>query len=479
LRVSATTESPLETGADTIAVGVYEGKGIPHDVPDGTLQALVDAGEAKARRGKVAVAHAEGRRWILVGLGKRDDFDAEAARGAAAAVVSRARELGTRSLCWEAPHKIGDDVVGALVEGTLLAAYRFDTFKSSGEDTEDGLATLVVSAHHDVAAVVERARVVTEGANAMRDLQNTPANHMTPTALAHRALELAERHPALSVTVAGRDELLARGMGAFAAVAQGSDEEPALITLVYGSGTPALGLVGKAVTFDTGGLSLKPAKSMEGMKFDMSGGAAVVEAMGVIAELGLPVSVAGVVGATENMPSGRSIKPGDVVTAMSGVTIQVDNTDAEGRLVLADCLAHAIELGCARLIDVATLTGAIEVALGTTYAGLFSNDDGFAELIRECGTATGDLVWPMPMHREYAEMIKGRYADVANTTPHRKAGAITAAHFLARFVDDRPWAHLDIAGVADDAGKPYASKGGSGFGVRLLVEVARRISLSA
>ncbi|HEX2085159.1 MAG TPA: M17 family peptidase N-terminal domain-containing protein, partial [Solirubrobacteraceae bacterium] len=353
MRVSATTDSPLDTGADVIAIGVFAGKGIPHDVPDGTLQALVDAGEAKARFRALAVAHAEGRRWILVGLGDRDAFDAERARVAAAVVHGRAKELSARRLCWEVPHKVGDDVVRALTEGTLLAAYRFDAFKSGGDDDgADALEELIVSAHHDVAAPVAGAELVTRAVNAARDLQNTPANHMTPSALAHRALELAERHERLTVEVEGRDGILERGMGAFAAVAQGSDEEPALITLRYGDGPPALGLVGKAVTFDTGGLSLKPAKSMEGMKFDMSGGAAVIEAMGAIAELGLPVAIVGVVGATENMPSGRSIKPGDVVTAMSGTTIQVDNTDAEGRLVLADCLARAVELGCERLVDV-------------------------------------------------------------------------------------------------------------------------------
>ncbi|HEX8204476.1 MAG TPA: leucyl aminopeptidase [Solirubrobacteraceae bacterium] len=479
MRVSATTDAPLDTGADTIAVGVFAGKGIPHDVPNGTLQSLVDAGEAKARLKALAVAHAEGRRWILVGLGARDDFDAEDARVVATAVHGRAKELGTRSLCWELPHKVGDDVAAGLVEGTLMAAYRFDAFKSKAEDEGSGLGELIVSAHHDVSSLVERARIVTEGVNAARDLQNTPANHMTPTALAHRALELGEQHETLTVSVLGREELVERGMGAFAAVAQGSYEEPALITMTYGDGTPAVGLVGKAVTFDTGGLSLKPAKGMEAMKFDMSGGAAVVEAMGVIARLGLPVSVAAVVGATENMPSGRSIKPGDVVTAMSGTTIQVDNTDAEGRLVLADCLSHAVELGCERLVDVATLTGAIEVALGTTYAGLLSNDDALAGLVEECGRATGDLVWRLPMHPEYGEMIKGQYADIVNTTGHRKAGAITAAHFLERFAAGRPWAHLDIAGAADDAGRPYAPKGGTGFGVRLLVELVSRLSSGA
>jgi leucyl aminopeptidase len=475
MRVLATTDAPVDTDADTIVVGVFAGKGIPHDVPDGTLQALVDSGEARDRFRSLAVAHAEGRRWILVGLGAREEFDAEQARVAAATVVSRARELSVRSLCWELPHKVGEDIPGAIVEGTLFAAYQFDAFKTAGEDT-DSLTELLVSAHHDVSEPVARAALLSAAVNRARDLQNTPANHMTPTALAHRALELGEQFPALTVSVEGRDALLERGMGAFAAVAQGSYEEPALITMRYGSAEPpALGLVGKAVTFDTGGLSLKPAKSMEGMKFDMSGGAAVIEAIGAIAELELPISLVGVVGATENMPSGRSIKPGDVVTAMNGTTIQVDNTDAEGRLVLADCLAHAVELGCERLVDVATLTGAIEVALGTTYAGLLSNDDALATEIEECGRTTGDLVWRLPMHREYGEMIKGQYADIVNTTPHRKAGSITAAHFLERFVDGRPWAHLDIAGAADDAGRPYAPKGGTGFGVRLLVELAARL----
>ncbi len=476
MRVSATTDSPLDTGADTIVVGVFAGKGIPHDVADGTLQALVDSGEAKPRFRALAVAHAEGRRWILVGLGEREAFDAERARVASAVVHGRAKELSARRLCWELPHKVGDDVPGALVEGTLMAAYRFDAFKTSGSGDGEGLEELIVSAHHDVAPGVERAAVVTGAVNAMRDLQNTPSNHMTPSALAHRALELAERHERLTVQVEGREEIVGRGMGAFAAVAQGSYEEPALITLRLGDGTPRLGLVGKAVTFDTGGISIKPAKGMEAMKFDMSGGAAVVEAIGAIAELGLPIDVAGVVGATENMPSGRSVKPGDVVTAMNGTTIQVDNTDAEGRLVLADCLAHAVELGCERLVDIATLTGAMEVALGATYAGLLATDDELAAAVEEAGRATGDLVWRLPMHPEYGEMIKGQYADIVNTTAQRKAGGITAAHFLSHFVSDRPWAHLDIAGPADDGGRPYAPKGGTGFGVRLLVELASLVS---
>ena len=478
MRVVATTDSPRDTAADTVAIGVFSGEAVAHDVDDGRLQSLLDSGEARPKPRSLAVTHAEGKRWILVGLGDRDSFDGERARIAAATVVGRARELSARSLVWEVPHHVGDDVVGGLVEGTLLGAYRFTRFKSSaGDDDDDGLQELLVSAHHDVGDPVRRAELVANAVNAARDLQNAPANHMTPSALADRARELAASS-GLEVEVLGGSEIEARGMGAFAAVARGTHEQPALITLRHGSGAPALALVGKAVTFDSGGISIKPGRGMQDMKFDMSGGAAVIEAMGAIAALELPIGVVGVVGATENLPSGHAMKPGDIVTAMSGTTIQADNTDAEGRLVLADCLAHAVSLGAERLVDIATLTGAIEVALGSTYAGLMSNDDALASLVEEAGHATGELVWRLPLHEEYADMIKGRYADIANTTPQRKAGSITAAEFLRRFVDDTPWAHLDIAATAWDTGRPYAAKGGNGMGVRLLVELARRLAAS-
>jgi leucyl aminopeptidase len=212
---------------------------------------------------------------------------------------------------------------------------------------------------------------------------------------------------------------------------------------------------------------------MSDMKFDMSGGAAVIEAVGAIARLGLPVRVIGVVGATENLLSGRSMKPGDILTARNGTTIEVINTDAEGRLVLADCLHHAIEQGAERLVDLATLTGAIVSALGVTYAGLFSNDDEWAEAVRSAGERAGELYWRFPLHAEYADAIKGRYADIINAVENREAGSITAAEFLKRFVGDTPWAHLDIAGTADSNRKPYTPKGGAGYGVRTLVELAR------
>jgi leucyl aminopeptidase len=276
--------------------------------------------------------------------------------------------------------------------------------------------------------------------------------------------------------VQGTEALLAAGMGAFAAVAQGSEQEPALITVSYegaGAKGPKLGFVGKAVTFDSGGISLKPGAKMAEMKFDMSGGAAVLEAMAAIARLELPVSVVAVIGATENLPSGRSIKPGDIVTASNGRTIEVNNTDAEGRLVLADCLCHAIAQGAERLVDLATLTGAVIIALGSTYAGLLSNDDELAARVGEAGERTGEIVWRLPLHEEYTEMIKGKYADLDNAPEARKAGTIMGASFLAEFVGDTPWAHLDIAGSAWDLGRPYVGKGASGYGVRLLVELAK------
>ena len=265
-------------------------------------------------------------------------------------------------------------------------------------------------------------------------------------------------------------------MGAFAGVARGSHEEPQLITLRWspeGATGPRLGWVGKAVTFDSGGISIKPAARMHDMKFDMSGGAAVLEATGAVARLGLAVDLVSVIGATENLPSGHAVKPGDILRAKTGTTIEVTNTDAEGRLVLADCLAHAVELGAERLVDLATLTGAIVTALGTTHAGVMSSDDGWCAEVVAAGARAGELLWRLPLHPEYAKLIEGRYADIVNSTEHRRAGSITAAEFLKRFTGDVPWAHLDIAGVAWDTDKPYAAKGGNGFGTRLLLELAR------
>ena len=485
MRIAATTDSPLETNADTIAVGVFDGEDVAHDVGDGTLQRLLDRGEARRAFKHLALAHADDRRFVVVGLGAREQFDGERARIAAAAVHARARELGAATLCWEVPHHVDDAVVAGLVEGTVLAAYRFDRYRNHPE--EDGtLEALLISAHHDVGEPVAIGTVVAEAQNRARDLQNLPGNEATPAFLARRAHELMTEADGITVEVLGEQEIGERGMGAFAAVAQGTEQEAQLIVLRYvpppgpshhmEPDGPLLALVGKAVTFDSGGISLKPGTRMSEMKFDMSGGAAVLEAIGAIARLRLPIRVLGIVGATENMPSGRAVKPGDIVRASNGTTIEIVNTDAEGRLVLADCLAYAVAQGAERIVDLATLTGAIVTALGDSHAGLLSNDDAWAAAVQEAANVAGEPVWRLPLHDSYADLIRSRYADILNAVESRKAGSITAAEFLHRFVGDVPWAHLDIAGTAWDNGKPYAGRGGSGWGVHTLVALARRLN---
>jgi leucyl aminopeptidase len=476
--VTARPGPPEETAADTRVVGLFEGESPREPL----LRRLVDLGEAKPALKKVALAHEEApgggeRRVLVAGLGKREEFDAERARVAAAAAAERAKELGAVSLSWAAP--AGDGVPGAIVEGTLLRLYSFDRFKSDRNESEDGIESLEVAGDSVDADEVERARVAAVAANAARDLQNLPANVATPTFLAQRAAEIAEGHETLEVELLDRDAIAARSMGAFIAVAQGTDVDPRLIVLRHrpaGARGPHLGFVGKAVTFDTGGISIKPSAKMHEMKFDMSGGAAVIEATGAIAQLGLPATVTAVVPATENMPSGRAVKPGDIVTAMNGKTIEVNNTDAEGRLILADALCYAVEQGAERIVDLATLTGAILVALGHTYAGLFSNNDDWCAQVESACAATGEIGWRMPLHPEFFDLTKGEYADLSNAAEQRIASSSYAAEFLRQFVDGRPWVHMDIAGTAWGLTRNYTGKGASGFGTRSLVELARRVA---
>ncbi len=478
MHVEATTASPLATGADTIVVGVFEGEEVAHDVPGGALGELLGSGEAKRDFKHLAVTHAEGARFILVGLGKREEFDGERARVVAALAHRRAGEIGTATLCWEVPHHVDDGIVAGLVQGTLLHAYRFDRYKPSPNSRTP--KTLLVSAHHDVSESVRSTTILVTAQNRARDLGNTPANDLTPSALAAYAEELAGRL-GLSATVLDEEAIREHGMGAFAAVAQGSVEGARLIRIEYDGASdghaPLIGLIGKGVTFDAGGISLKPPGSMHEMKFDMCGAAAVIESIAALAELRVPVRVLGLVGATENLPSGTAVKPGDIVRAFDGTTIEVNNTDAEGRLVLADCISYARREGAQRLIDVATLTGGIVVALGSTYAGLMSNDDAWAAHVQSSAQRSGELVWRMPLHRDYADMIKGRYGQLINSTVKREATALTAAELLHHFAGDVPWAHLDIAGTAYDVRRPYfADKGATGYGVRLLVEAARGLA---
>ena len=478
--IESTTVLPADTDADTVVLGILAGEPIAHDV-DGVLQGLVDAGEAKAKHRHLAVAHAGGKRWVLVGLGSRSDLDGERVRVAAATALGRARELGARRLCWEVPHEAGPETVTALVEGTMLRRYSHDRFKSPPSEPRTDVDALIVSAHDDVSSVVAEAEIVATAVNWTRDLQNAPPNEMAPRHLAHAARELGSLE-GVTVEVDDRAGIVSRGMGSFAAVAQGADEEPALITIRYdgvGGGEyrgPVLGLVGKAVTFDTGGISIKGANKMFEMKFDMSGGAAVLGAVEAIAKLRLPIKLVAVVGATENMPSGHAMRPGDVVRASNDVTIEIINTDAEGRLVLADCLAHAVAEGAERLVDIATLTGAVIGALGHTHAGVFGKDDDWVGAVSAAGDVTGEIVWRLPIHPDHMRALDSDTADLMNVNEARKAGSSVAAAFLSRFTGDVPWAHLDIAGTAWGAGKPYAPKGGSGFGVRLFVQLARSLN---
>jgi leucyl aminopeptidase len=476
ITVSTRAGAPEETAADTRVVGVFDGDSLG----DPALQRLIELGEAKRGLKKVAVAHEDApgggqRRVLIAGLGPRETFGPEEARVAAAAAAGRAKELGAVSLSWAAPG--GQGVAGALVEGTLLKLYSFDRFKSQSNEDGDGVESLEIAGDAVDADEVERGRIAATAANAARDLQNLPANVATPSFLAERATEIADQHEALEVEILDREAIVSRGMGAFASVAQGTHVEPQLIVLRYrpsGASGPHLGFVGKAVTFDTGGISIKPSAKMQEMKFDMSGGAAVIESMAGIAELGVPATVTAVVPSTENMPSGHAVKPGDIVTAMNGKTIEVNNTDAEGRLILADALCYAIEQGAERIVDLATLTGAILIALGHTYAGLFSNDDDWCgEVTAACDT-TGEIGWRMPLHQEYFELTKGQYADLTNAAEQRVAMSSYAAEFLRQFVDDHPWVHVDIAGTAWGMSRNYVGKGASGFGTRMLIELARR-----
>jgi leucyl aminopeptidase len=471
MKVEVKQAGPAESDAELLAIGLAEGERLPEGI------ASADGADgAKTDFKKLSLLRPEGFPPVLVvGLGKRDELDAEKLRVAAAVAAKEAARLEAGSLAWVMPED--DAAAEALVTGTILASYRFDRFKSGDGDDAPRLETLTLLGAADLADAAEVARITAEAQNRARDLQLTPANVATPTFLGERAEEIAAASDSLSVEVLGRPELEAKGMGGLLAVSQGGPQEPKLVVLRYSGGSgPTLAFVGKGVTFDTGGISLKPGAGMQEMKMDMSGAAAVLEAVAAIAELELPINLVALVPTTENMPSGTAIKPGDVITQYNGKTVEVNNTDAEGRLILADALAYAVELGAERIVDIATLTGAVEIALGSTYAGLISNDDELAAAVSSAGEATGELAWRLPLHPEYKELMKGTVADLSNLGKQRKAGTITAASFLEEFVGETAWAHLDIAGSAWGIGREYVGNEANGFGVRLLVEIARHQS---
>jgi leucyl aminopeptidase len=471
-----------ELDVDLVALLLAEGDELPERIRDAP-------GAADARPGlrKLALVHPDRPARVLVaGAGDPSELDLERLRVLAALTAKRAGELEARSLAWivgggpEAAER-----AAALVEGTILAGYRFDRYRSRDADAAPPPAlerlVLATGAGEREAVVRESgiAGVVAEAANRARELQNLPANVVTPAALAARAEELAAAAELVEVEVLDREAIAAAGMGGLVAVSQGSTEEPRLIALRYagGGGGPRLGLVGKAVTFDSGGISIKPSERMHEMKMDMTGGAVVLEAIAAIAELGLELDLVAAIPATENMPSGSAVKPGDIITQLNGKTVEVNNTDAEGRLILADALTYCVrELGAERLVDVATLTGSVLIALGSTYAALISNDDTWAEAVGRAAEQSGEIAWRLPLHPEYKQLTRGTAADLTNAAAKRKAGTIYAGAFLEEFVDDVPWAHLDIAGTAWDTGREYVGKGPTGFGVRLLARLARDLA---
>jgi leucyl aminopeptidase len=477
MKVSVSQSEIAAVDADLVAIGLYEGDELP-----GELASARGASDAKGAFKKLTMIHPEQPSRVLVaGLGKEEERDPERMRVVAALVAKEAAKLGARSLAWELPlEDEGEELSEGIVTGTILGSYSFDELKNADPDDPEppSLDSLTLLGYVIPEGGAEVARICAEAQNFARDLQSLPANIATPSYLSRRAREIASAHPIVKVDVLGRDEIAEKKMGGLVAVSQGSAEEPQLIVLRYENGDSGetLGLVGKGVTFDTGGISLKTPAGMHEMKMDMSGAAAVLGAVRAIAELELKVNLIAVIPSTENMPSGTAIKPGDIITQYNGKTVEVNNTDAEGRLILADALAYAIELGAERLVDIATLTGAVMIALGSTYAAVISNDDELASALEAVGRDTGELVWRLPLHPEYKALMKGTFADLTNAAAKRKAGTISAAGFLEEFVGDTPWAHLDIAGTAWDVGRPYTGKDASGFGVRLLTALARELA---
>jgi leucyl aminopeptidase len=443
---------------------------------------LLSSGDITGKTFELAWLHKpaglKAKRLLLIGGGKTKKFSSSDLRKLAGAAVRALKPRAVRSFAFILPSEIpAEEAVKAVVEGAIVGNFDPDTYKSDRKDQNvESLTVVATGDQSKLQSALDEARILAESQNFTRDLVNEPSNHMTPTILAERAQQMS-KETGLKCEVYGPDKIKELKMGAFWGVAQGSDEPPALIVMRYEPAgapeKPVLGLVGKGVTFDTGGISIKPADNMEKMKYDMAGGATMIGAMRAIALLKPKIKVIGIVCATENMPSGKAQKPGDIQTAMSGKTIEIINTDAEGRLVLADGLCYARQLGCTHLIDAATLTGAVVVALGYYNAGIFSNDDAFYEAFTKALAKSGEKMWRLPVTDEYLDQTRSSIADLMNTGG-RWGGASTAAAFLKEFAEDTPWLHLDIAGTAwmEDQ-KPWIAKGPSGVAVRSLVEFAR------
>jgi leucyl aminopeptidase len=474
---------------DALALPLTEDDSAPRSEGElaGRLQQLVDDGELKGELGRTVVLHTNGeanaRRVVVAGLGKRADVDADAVRTAASAVARRLGDVGG-TLAWTLDESLplsADEQARAVVEGAVLGSYspgRWKTERLPGKPIDK---ILFYGEGNGVAQTAERATRVAKWVNWARDLANSPPNELTPEILADRAAELAGDR--LQVTALDPTQIDELGMGALSAVGRASANGPRLILLRYepanATSDVLLGLVGKAITFDAGGISLKPALKMYDMKGDMAGGAAVIAGTAAVAELQLPVRILTVVAAAENLVSGESFRPGDILRAANGKTIEITNTDAEGRLVLADAMWYARREGATHMLDMATLTGAMEVALGDLYAGLFANDDTWRDEILAAAKTSGDHTWPFPLHRRYRRYVDSAYADMKNASELRQAGAVLAAEFLREFSGEGPWAHIDMAGpgfLERSRGDYYTQRGGTGYGVRLIVELAQRLT---
>jgi leucyl aminopeptidase len=500
--IDVVASPPTGVEADVLAFPVPDPVVLPPSgleidrLVEGRLAHLIEDGELKGSRGHLTLLHSDGRlkahRVAAAGVGEQDETDADSLRTAAAAVARRASEIGARTVAWVLEENglpvSASEQARAVVDGIALGPYyagRWKTTQDDGEERTRELDRLILCGPgaEAVADDARRANVIARWTNKCRDLVNAPANELTPESLTEWAQSTASDLPTLRFESMNAEEIRAAGMGALTAVGQGSTNPPHLITIQYEPDGArddfVLGLVGKAITFDAGGLSLKPADKLDEMKSDMGGGAAVLAATAAIAELGIPLRVMTVVPASENMPSGRAFRPGDIITSLNGKTIEVTNTDAEGRLILADALWHARQNGATHMVDLATLTGAMVVAMGDFYAGVFGNDEDWVEKVRAAGEAVGDHVWTWPLHETYRRHLHSTFADMKNSSEHRQGAPIYAARFLQEFVGDGPWAHLDIAGTAyleRGRGDYYASPGATGYGVRLLTELAQRLA---
>ena len=492
MQIKAVSGDIAQIKADAIVVNIFEGVEQPGGATaavdkalDGAIGTLISRGVIKGKLGEVAIVHTFGRLpagiVAVAGLGKSQDFDVDRIRGVTGEFCRALRKLNCRKIA-TILHGAGmggiepEVSAEAMVEGALLGLYSFTKYKKP--EYADIEEMLIVVREESKVPILEQAvgkgKVVAEATSLARDMVNEPANSMTPAQMAEAAREIAHRH-GLEFNVFEAEDMEAMGMGALLGVAKGSSQSPKLMVLSYkgdkGS-EKALGFLGKGITFDSGGISIKPSEGMGDMKQDMAGAAAVMTALGAIAQLKLRINVTAVIPAAENLPSGTALKPGDVLKAMNNKTIEVISTDAEGRLILADALSYAQKLGLSPLIDLATLTGACRVALGIVYGGLFGNDQDLADRVLSAAERTGERMWQMPMPAEYKDQIKSEVADIKNVG-NRYGGAITAALFLAEFVDNTPWVHIDIAGPASSTKEiGYLVKGATGFGVRTLVEFA-------